>query len=84
VSSVASTGLVVYLSGDTFTIDPKEAPFVLNDQLRSASVIASYANEETTKNGKVVTDTRTETFMMESRVHVHLLFSGKVIEFVRS
>jgi len=73
--------LVVINIGDTYTTGPLEAAYVVNDLVKAASVIASHANEEATKNGKVIAGTRTETFIKAARMPVHLPLSGKTMEF---
>jgi L-ascorbate metabolism protein UlaG (beta-lactamase superfamily) len=73
--------LVVMNIGDTFTTGPTEAAYVINELIKPASVIASHANEEATKGGKVQPGTRTETFMRASKVPVHVPLSGKTMEF---
>ena len=44
--------------GDTFTTGPVEAAYVMNAMVKPKSVIASHANEEATKGGKVIAGTR--------------------------
>jgi len=73
--------LVVMNIGDTFTTGPTEAAYVVNELIKPASVIASHANEEATKNGKVLPGTRTEKFMKASKVPVHVPLSGKTMSF---
>lgn len=43
-------------------------------------MIASHANEEATKGGKVLPGTRTETFIKAAKVPVHVPLSGKTME----
>lgn len=73
--------LAVINIGDTFTTGPTEAAYVVNELVKPASVIASHANEEATKGGKVRPGTRTETFIKASKVPVHVPLSGKTMEF---
>lgn len=73
--------LAVINIGDTFTTGPKEAAYVINELVKPASVIASHANEEATKDGKVLPGTRTETFMKATTVPVHIPLSGRTMEF---
>ena len=73
--------LVVMNIGDTYTTGPKEAAFVVNQLIKPNAVIASHANEAATKNGKVVTGTRTETFINATKVPVHVPLSGRTMEF---
>ncbi|NQV98917.1 MAG: MBL fold metallo-hydrolase [Rhodospirillales bacterium] len=73
--------LVVMNIGDTFTTGPKEAAYVVNELVKPASVIPSHANEEATKDGKVIPGTRTETFMKAVKMPAHLPLSGKTMEF---
>lgn len=73
--------LVVMNIGDTFTTGPKEAAYVINELVKPASVIASHANEPSTKGGKVIAGTRTEIFMKAVSVPVHVPLSGKTMAF---
>ena len=73
--------LVVMNIGDTFTTGPKEAAYVINELIKPNSVIASHANEEATRDGKVLAGTRTETFINASNVPVYVPLSGKTMEF---
>ena len=73
--------LAVINIGDTFTTGPKEAAYVVNEMVQPASVIASHANEEATKDGKVIAGTRTETFSKAAKMPVHVPLSGKTMEF---
>jgi L-ascorbate metabolism protein UlaG (beta-lactamase superfamily) len=73
--------LVVMNIGDTFTTGPTEAAYVINDLVKPASVIASHANEEATKGGKVLPNTRTEIFKKAVKVPVYIPPSGKTMEF---
>ncbi len=67
--------------GDTFTTGPTEAAYVINKLIRPTAVIASHANEEATRNGKVGPGTRTEAFITASGVPVHVPLSGKTMLF---
>ncbi len=73
--------LVVMNIGDTFTTGPKEAAYLVNKLIRPKSVIASHANEEATKDGKVIAGTRTAIFKKAVRAPVHIPLSGKTMEF---
>ena len=73
--------LVVMNIGGIFSTGPQEAAFVINDLVKPNAVIASYANEEATKNGKVVPGSKTATFMKQVKVPVHVPLSGKTMEF---
>ncbi|NNF96672.1 MAG: MBL fold metallo-hydrolase [Halobacteria archaeon] len=73
--------LVVINIGDTFTTGPTEAAYVVNELIKPTAVIASHANEAATKEGKVIADTRTETFIKATRVPVYLPLSGRTMEF---
>jgi len=76
--------LVVINIGDTFTTGPKEAAYVVNELIKPTAVIASHANEAATKGGKVITGTRTDTFIKATRVPVYIPLSGRTMEFDRS
>ena len=73
--------LVVMNIGDTFTTGPTEAAYVINQLIRPAAVIASHANEEATRDGKVLAGTRTQTFIDASRAPVHVPLSGVSMSF---
>ncbi len=73
--------LAVINIGNIFTTGPTEAAYVINDLVKPASVIASHANEEATRDGKLLSGTRTETFMKAVKVPVHLPLSGRTMEF---
>ena len=73
--------LAVMNIGDTYTTGPKEAAFVVNELVKPNAVIASHANEAATKNGKVITGTRTDTFIKAANVPVYLPLSGRTMEF---
>jgi L-ascorbate metabolism protein UlaG (beta-lactamase superfamily) len=73
--------LVVMNIGDTFTTGPKEAAYVINELVKPNAVIASHANEVATKGGKVVSGSKTETFIKATKVPVHLPLSGKTMSF---
>lgn len=73
--------LAVMNIGDTYTTGPKEAAYVVNELIRPAAVIASHANEQATRNGRVLTGTRTEQFIQASEMPVHIPLSGKTMTF---
>ncbi|MCW8902031.1 MAG: MBL fold metallo-hydrolase, partial [Gammaproteobacteria bacterium] len=73
--------LVVMNIGDTYTTGPKEAAYVVNELIKPAAVIASHANEAATQSGKVISGTRTETFIKATHVPVHVPLSGKTMVF---
>ena len=73
--------LVVMNIGDLFTTGPKEAAYVVNELIKPASVIASHANEVGTKDGKVVSGTRTEVFIKAAKMPVHIPLSGRAMAF---
>jgi len=73
--------LAVINIGGTFTAGPTEAAYVINELVKPASVIASHANEQVTKDGKLLSGTKTETFKNAVTVPVHLPLSGKTMEF---
>lgn len=73
--------LVVMNIGDTFTTGPGEAAWVVNELVKPRAVIASHANEEATREGKVVPGTRTHTFIEASNVPVYVPLSGRTMTF---
>jgi L-ascorbate metabolism protein UlaG (beta-lactamase superfamily) len=73
--------LVVMNIGDTFTTGPIEAAWVIDELVKPASVIASHANEEATRDGIVLPGTRTEAFIAATGVPVHVPLSGRAMGF---
>lgn len=73
--------LAVINIGDTFTTGPMEAAYVVNKLVKPKSVIASHANEEATKDSKVIAGTRTETFINAANMRVHVPLSGVTMSF---
>lgn len=73
--------LAVMNIGDTYTNGPTEAAFVVNNLVKPNAVIASHANEVATEAGKVVSGSRTDTFIKASNMPVHVPLSGKTMEF---
>ncbi len=76
--------LAVMNIGDVYTTGPTEAAYVINDLVKPASVIPSHANEEATRDGKVIPDTRTAAFIKATHVPVHVPLSGKTMSFDKS
>jgi len=73
--------LVVMNIGDTFTTGPQEAAWVINNLVKPGSVIASHANQPSTRGGKVIPGTRFELFSKLSKVPVHAPLSGRSMSF---
>jgi L-ascorbate metabolism protein UlaG (beta-lactamase superfamily) len=73
--------LAVMNIGDGFTTGPTEAAFVINDLVKPSAVIASHANEGVTQGGKVRPGTKTESFINQVKVPVHVPLSGRTMEF---
>ena len=73
--------LVVMNIGDTYTTGPTEAAYVVNEMIEPMAVIPSHANEEATRDGKVLPGTRTESFINASKVPVHVPLSGRTLSF---
>lgn len=73
--------LAVINIGDTFASGPTEAAFVINELVKPNAVIPSHANEIATNNGKVISGTRTDTFITATKVPAHLPLSGRTMEF---
>jgi L-ascorbate metabolism protein UlaG (beta-lactamase superfamily) len=73
--------LVVMNIGDTFTTGPKEAAWVVNELVKPSSVIASHANQPSTKDGQVIEGTRVESFIKMSEMSVHVPLSGVTMSF---
>jgi L-ascorbate metabolism protein UlaG (beta-lactamase superfamily) len=73
--------LAVINIGDTFTTGPTQAAFVIDELVKPNAVIPSHANEASTKDGKVIPGTRTDTFLKSVKVPAHLPLSGRTMEF---
>lgn len=73
--------LAVINIGDVFSTGPAEAAFVINELVKPASVIPSHANQSSTKDGKVISGSRTAQFIAAAKVPVHPPLSGKTMEF---
>ncbi len=81
VADYYDASLVVLNIGGGFTTGPREAAYVVNDLIKPASVIASHANEEATRDGELVPGTRTEAFVEATDMDVHLPLSGVPMHF---
>ena len=73
--------LVVMNIGGIFSTGPKEAAYVINDLVQPNTVIASHANEEATKDGKILPKSKTAAFKEATKVPVYASLSGKTMEF---
>jgi len=73
--------LAVINIGDTFAAGPTEAAFVINELVKPNAVIPSHANEVATKDGKVISGTKTDTFIVTTKVPAYLPLSGRTMEF---
>lgn len=73
--------LVVMNIGGIFSTGPTEAAYVINELVKPNAVIASHANEEATKGGKILPKSKTEAFKAASKVPVYVSLSGKTMEF---
>jgi L-ascorbate metabolism protein UlaG (beta-lactamase superfamily) len=76
--------LVIMNIGDTSTTGPKEAAYIINQLIKPTAVITSHVNEVATKDGKVLPNTKTDTFIKASSVPVHLPLSGRTMDFDRN
>ncbi|MEE8365691.1 MAG: MBL fold metallo-hydrolase [Gammaproteobacteria bacterium] len=81
VRQLYNTRLVVINIGDTFTTGPIEAAWLINNLIKPAAVIPSHANQPSTRGGKVIEGTRTDTFIKASKVPVHVPISGRTMSF---
>lgn len=81
VADYYEASLVVMNIGDGFTTGPHEAAYVINKLIEPASVIASHANEEATRDGELIGGTRTETFIDAVETDVHVPLSGVPMHF---
>jgi len=73
--------LAVINIGDVFTTGPTEAAWVINEVVQPTSAICSHANEAATKDGKVLPNTRTATFIKATKIPAYVPLSGKTMEF---
>jgi L-ascorbate metabolism protein UlaG (beta-lactamase superfamily) len=73
--------LAVINIGDVFTTGPTEAAYVINELVKPKSVIVSHANQPSTKDGKLLPESRAATFKKASKVPMHLPLSGVTMEF---
>jgi L-ascorbate metabolism protein UlaG (beta-lactamase superfamily) len=73
--------LAVMNIGDTYTTGPKEAAYVIDQLIRPKSVIPSHANEAATRNGSVLSGTKTAAFAEMTKTPVYLPLSGKTLSF---
>lgn len=73
--------LVVMNIGGVYSTGPKEAAWVINELVRPRGVIPSHANEEATRNGKVVAGSKTAEFIRDTRVPVYPPLSGVTMQF---
>lgn len=73
--------LAVLNIGGTFSTGPVEAAYVIDRLVRPKAVIASHANEEATRGGKLLPDTKTAAFKKAVKVPVHIPLSGAAMQF---
>jgi L-ascorbate metabolism protein UlaG (beta-lactamase superfamily) len=73
--------LAVMNIGGIFSTGPKEAAYVINNLVKPNAVIASHANEEATKGGKILPKSKTAAFKEATKVPVYASLSGRTMEF---
>lgn len=73
--------LAVMNIGGTFSTGPQEAAYVINDLVKPNSVIASHANEASTKDGKLLPGSKTLEFKKSVKIPTYVPLSGKTMEF---
>ena len=73
--------LAVMNIGDTYTTGPKEAAYVVNQLVKPNAVIASHANQASTRGGKVLRGTRADIFKRAAKMPVYMPLSGRTLEF---
>jgi L-ascorbate metabolism protein UlaG (beta-lactamase superfamily) len=73
--------LTVMNIGGIFSTGPVEAAWVINELVKPNSVIASHANEEATRSGKVVAGSKTDAFIKAVNVPTYPSLSGVTMEF---
>ena len=73
--------LAVMNIGDTYTTGPKEAAYVVNQLVKPNAVIASHANQASTRGGKVLRGTRADIFKRATKMPVYMPLSGRTLEF---
>ena len=54
---------------------------MINNLVKPSDVIASHSNEASTQGGKVRPGTKTESFINQVKVPVHVPLSGRTMEF---
>jgi L-ascorbate metabolism protein UlaG (beta-lactamase superfamily) len=73
--------LAVINIGDNYTTGPTQAAWVINNLVKPTSVIASHANQPSTKNGQIIKGSKADIFSRASNVPVHLPLSGRTMSF---
>ena len=73
--------LAVMNIGGTYSTGPAEAAYVINDLVKPNAVIASHANEASTKSGNLLPGTRAASFKSAVKVPSYLPLSGKTMAF---
>lgn len=73
--------LAVINIGDVVTTGPMEAAYVINELVKPKSVVASHANEPSTKGGKLLPESKAAAFKKASKVPTHVPLSGVTMAF---
>ena len=58
-----------------------KAAFVVNELVKPASVIVSYANQTSTEGGKLLAGTKADKFIKATKVPVDIPLSSNAMEF---
>lgn len=75
--------LAVVNMGDVNTMGPEEAAWAVNELLKPKTVIPAHANEESTRNGELITGSKTDRFIrrIDDDINVYLPLTGRTMEF---
>ncbi len=74
--------LAIMNIGDIATMGPEEAAWAVNELIKPRAAMATHANEEATRGGKVVAGSKTDKFRKGvKRIPVYVPLSGRTMEF---
>ena len=73
--------LAVFNIGDVSTAGPTEAAYAINEMVKPNAVIAWHANEAATRDGKLLSNSKTAAFKAAVHVPAYLPLSGKTMDF---
>ena len=77
-----NANLAIINAGGVYTSGPKEAAYSVNELIKPNAVIPSHTNEEATKNGKLLPNTKTAMFKnLVKDIPVYIPLSSVTMEF---